>query len=77
MIRYAIINRSKAIDYGISTFANRVKDDRIIINESEVINNVALEGTYDERIEKLDGKSYNETEIFNIINEGGWNYDRI
>ena len=77
MIRYAIINRSKAIDYGISTFAHRVKDDRIIINESEVIINVALVGTYDDRIEILDGKSYNETEIFNIINEGGWNYDRI
>lgn len=71
-MRYIVLEKSRAVDIGIAIKWHKVKLAKVIINEKELMNSIALNGDYDSRLEAVSGKSYTNSEINNLINEGGW-----
>lgn len=54
-MRYVIANIGKAKDWGFLELGHAVKGDKMCLNEKEVSNNIAMNGTLEERAETLGG----------------------
>lgn len=72
-MKYVIAKSKIALSVGISKKGHIVNNGFIIMNEKEIMNCEFLEGSIEERVQTLGGTIYTNTEINNIINEGGWN----
>jgi len=57
-MKYIVTQKQKAIDLGINPVGHYKKDDKIILNENEVMHNALLEGNIEERVKALGAKIY-------------------
>lgn len=55
-MRYAIIDKSKAVDVGINIKNTLRKEDKIIVNENTIMRNRILKGALTDRVERLEGE---------------------
>ncbi len=69
-MRYLIADRGKAASYGISTYAHRIKGERVVLNEKE-IGPVPGE-TAEEKAAMIDGRLYTRAELKQALEEEGW-----
>ena len=72
-MKYIIADKALSSFVGFNISTHRTNNDKIILNEKELVNNKCLEGTLEERAKAISGTVYTHTEIINKINEGGWN----
>ncbi|MEG1729614.1 MAG: hypothetical protein RR280_08770 [Bacteroidaceae bacterium] len=73
MMIYVIADKVKCADSGFSTSTHRVNGNLMLLNEKEVINNVALSGmNLREKMIPISGKDYTLSEIKQVMKEGGW-----
>lgn len=75
-MRYVVANKKKALDAGVLLLGHLVKGESIILNEKEVMYLPSLDGELEDRILLLDGIVYTNTNMNQIISEGGWEYGR-
>lgn len=72
-MKYIICKASKAADIGIKPLGHRLRQDRILINEKELMTCPALSGTLTARAAAIEGKVYTYESVTQLINkEGGW-----
>ncbi len=71
-MKYIIADKAKAADVGFVIEDHRRKDNQILLNEKEVMSNIALTGTLKQRVKQLNGASYTEKQVITEINKGGW-----
>lgn len=72
-MRYVVTKTKTVLNIGISDTGHKIKKGHIIINEKEIMNNGFLSGDFETRVQLIGGTIYTNTEINNILNEGGWN----
>ena len=68
-MKYIIIDKAKAIDYGINVKTLLGKGTKVIVNENTLRRNIALSGTLEERAETLNGEIYDNEKIKRIIKQ--------
>lgn len=68
-MKYIIIDKAKAIDYGINVKTLLGKGTKVIVNENTLRRNIALSGTLEERAETLNGVIYDNEKIKRIIKQ--------
>lgn len=68
-MKYIIIDKTKAIDYGINVKTLLGKGTKVIVNENTLRRNIALSGTLEERAETLNGEIYDNEKIKRIIKQ--------
>lgn len=68
-MKYIIIDKTKAIDYGINVKTLLGKGTKVIVNENTLRRNIALSGTLEERAETLNGVIYDNEKIKRIIKQ--------
>lgn len=68
-MKYIIIDKAKAIDYGINVKTLLRKGTKVIVNENTLRRNIALSGTLEERVETLNGVIYDNEKIKRIIKQ--------
>lgn len=72
-MKYIICKANKAADIGIKPLGHRLRQDKILINEKELMTCPALGGSLEERVVAIEGKVYTYESITQLINkEGGW-----
>ena len=71
-MKYIIINKDVALRIGINLIGHYVLNNKIVVNQNEILLNNNLEGTLDERISTIDGKLYTATYIQRLIKKEGY-----
>ena len=74
-MKYIIADKARAADAGFRTEDHRVKENLILLNEKEVMDNTTLQGTLKQRTQALQGTAYTEKKALIELNKGGWTYE--
>lgn len=57
-MKYIIISKDVALRIGINLIGHYVLNNKIVVNQNEILLNNNLEGTLDERVNAVGGKIY-------------------
>lgn len=69
---YVVIDKSTALDIGLSIDTHRCINGKMIVNEKELLMNPLIKGDdTQERAESINGKVMNLAEVEQFINDGG------
>ncbi len=71
-MKYIIINKDVALRIGINLVGHYVLNNKIVVNQNEILLNNNLDGTLDERISAIDGKLYTATYTQRLIKKEGY-----
>lgn len=71
-MKYIIISKDVALRIGINLIGHYVLNNKIVVNQNEILLNGNLEGTLDERIRTIDGKLYTVTYTQRLIKKEGY-----
>ena len=71
-MKYIIISKDVALRIGINLIGHYVLNNKIVVNQNEILLNNNLEGTLDERVSAIEGKVYTAAYIQRLIKKEGY-----
>ena len=66
-MKYIIISKDVALRIGINLIGHYVLNNKIVVNQNEILLNGNLDGTLEERVSAIDGKVYTAAYIKRLI----------
>ena len=71
-MKYIIINKDVALRIGINLVGHYVLNNKIVVNQNEILLNNNLDGTLEERVSAIKGKLYTAAYIQRLIKKEGY-----
>lgn len=75
-MKYIIISKDVALRIGINLIGHYVLNNKIVVNQNEILLNGNLDGTLEERVSTIDGKLYTAAYIQRLIKKEGYELQR-
>ncbi len=71
-MKYIIISKDVALRIGINLIGHYGLNNKIVVNQNEILLNGNLDGTLEERVSAIDGKLYTAAYTQRLIKKEGY-----
>lgn len=66
-MKYILATKEKCLEHSLRIAGHITKDDKVVLNEKEIMFNPTVTGSFEERAAQMDGTIYTAAELLNLI----------